>query len=180
MSWDQLPMVSHVIALPIFDRVAALTFTFYALTVRLANIRCYFKMLDGIANPCKNDLMLVFGIISCITCVMIPLFDCSEWGPIHNPCAVIFFGSATFEAFMYTYEMSKHKEKFPVEDHATIDRLGPLAWITLASAVTMAVTLNLWGVHYWAGPFFEWTTTGLLLNYYVVIQLTNPYLSSIT
>lgn len=173
-------MVSAVIGLPIFDRVASLTFTFYAFTVMQTNVRCYFKMLNGIANPCKNDLMLVLGILASIFMVSIPIFDMYEWSSIHNPCAAIFFSTALIDSLMYSYEMTKHKDKFPNEDHSTIDRLAPLSWITLGSAIACGISIGLWGTHHWAGPFFEWTTVGLLLNYYLVIQFTNPYLSSIT
>lgn len=106
-------MVSWVICLPIYDRITCLLFTFYAFTVRQANLRSYFKMLYGVAHTFKNDLILLFGIVSCFTLVMIAFFDCHEWGKIHNPTAVVFFSVASFEALLVSYEFKKHSEKFP-------------------------------------------------------------------
>lgn len=99
-------------------------------------------MLNGIAHPFKNDIMIILGIISCISMVMIAFFDMHEYGPIHNPCALVFFSSATIEALMYSYEMTKHKDKFPENDTHVIGRLGPLSWSLLGAAIIFGISIG--------------------------------------
>jgi hypothetical protein len=177
---DYVPMVSAIIALPLYDRITCLLFTFYAFTVMQANVRCYYKMFYGIAHPFKLDLIMFLGVVSCVSLVMIAFFDMYVWGFIHNPTAVVFFVSASFNTGFIAYEMKFHKDKFPAEEHAMIDKCYMWCIATIVTAVTMGISLGMWGVHYWAGPTFEWLSVIMLLNFYNMACMVNPYYSSIT
>ena len=115
-----------------------------------------------------------------LSLVMIAFFDMYIWGFIHNPTAVVFFASAAFNTGFITYELKFHKDKFPAEEGAIIDKIYYWCIATIGSAVVMGVGLGMWSTHYWVGPTFEWISTIMLLNYYNMACMLNPYLSSIT
>jgi hypothetical protein len=137
-------------------------------------------MLDGVASPSKNDLMLFIGFATCFLLPAIAIFDMHEFGDIHNTCALLFFGTASIESLMYTYEIRKHKDMFPLDTHDMIDRTAYWSWALFGCEALMGVALGLWGTGYFLGPWLEWASTFLLLNYYLIINFKNPYFSSIT
>jgi hypothetical protein len=81
---------------------------------------------------------------------------------------------------MYTYEIRKHKDMFPLDTHDMIDRTAYWSWALFGCEALMGVALGLWGIDYFLGPWLEWASTFLLLNYYLIINFKNPYFSSIT
>lgn len=174
------PTISGLICLPIWDRMACLAFAFYGLTVRQANVRCYYKMLDGIADPFYNDLGLIFGFGTSILLVAVALFDMHEYGKIHNPVAVCFFLFGALEALLYCFLMNKHKDKFPQSEWPMIERLTKLSWTLWTSSLIMGISMALLGSGFFVGVYFEWITTFLLLNFYNLLNFENPYFSSIT
>jgi len=145
-----------------------------------ANIRSYYKMLYGIAHPLKLDIIMLLGIASCVSIVMIAFFDMYDYGDIHNPTAVVFFSTASFNTCFITYELKAHKDKFPAEESALIDKISNFCLLTMGCAITMGISLGMWGVSYWAGPTFEWLSVMMLLNFYNMASMANPYLSSIS
>ena len=94
-----LPMVSDVICIPGYDRMFVFLTTFYMMGVHQCNIRAFYKKLNGVSSTCTNDMLLVFGILTCIGLPAAALLDEHIMGP-HVAWAAIFFISNSFYCFL--------------------------------------------------------------------------------
>jgi hypothetical protein len=56
---------------------------------------------------------LILGLIAVISLPAIGYFDEHNYGTIHGACAVAFFGSIGFYAFIIGGIMGSNKDKFP-------------------------------------------------------------------
>ena len=102
-------MISGIICLPIYDRIACLLFAFYALTIHQANIRAFYKKLYGISSVSTNDKLLIIGMLSAISLPMISYFDEHNFKIIHGLSAGVFFLSASVYQFWLTTELEKNR-----------------------------------------------------------------------
>ena len=68
-------MVSDVICISGYDRIFIFLSTFYMMGVMQVNIRAFYKKLHGVASETTNDLLLLLGIIACITLPLVGLVD---------------------------------------------------------------------------------------------------------
>ena len=117
----QLPMVSDVICLVMFDRVWCILSTLFALTCMQVNIWAAYKHCWDI-GACKgwNDACGVIGAILCISFPLIGYFDEHEYAGLHGFFATCFFCSTCFYANILAHELWEHRDKIPENFHNTI------------------------------------------------------------
>jgi hypothetical protein len=112
-----IPMISDVVALPIFDRVFILLNTIYFMGVHQVNIRAFYKRLnDAGVSELHNDLLFYAGMASCFSLPLIGVFDCNNFPLLHYMFAGTFFLAAGLYTYFVANLMYKQKEKFPVSD----------------------------------------------------------------
>lgn len=117
------PMVSTVIALPMYDRTFIILTSILMFGVQQVNIRAFYKKLYGKISDSKNDFLLNLGIISCVALPLIGVFDEHQYGTIHGICAISFFGCFGVYCVLLGKYLSENKDKFNADEHVSIDTL---------------------------------------------------------
>ena len=125
-------MISGLICYPLWDRIAALTFTFYMLCVHQVNLRAVFKAFNGIVSVSSNDTLLMLGLAGCLSLPLVPLFDEHEYKILHGLSAGIFFITSSIYQTWFITEVQKHQDKFPGM-RAQISYMGGLKILGLIS-----------------------------------------------
>ena len=178
-SRDMLPMISDVICLPLYDRVFCILATFFCLATYQADVRAFYKKLYGIASDSQNDWLLVLGLISTVTLPMIGYFDEHTYSTVHGISAVLFFLSVGVYAWILSNVLNANKDKFPVEEHESIDRLNHMKRIMWISLLSFMFSMIFGGNNFWLTPFAEWTSTLLFVNYFGLLSMTNKFYDSV-
>ena len=175
-----MPMISDVVALPIYDRFFVLTNTFYFMGVHQVNVRAYYKRLsDAGISETPNRYLFYCGICSCISLPMIGVFDCVKFQPIHYLFASLFFLSAGVYTFILAKLMHDNKDRFPIKDEFSIDTNFKFSYFMVAIITLMILSLKIFGDKYWLTPALEWLTVLCHMNYFSIINFTNPFYDSI-
>ena len=108
MSLDKPRYISELIALPMWDRITCLAWTFFFFSVRVGNSRMVFKTLYGIAQPSECDKALILDCLSGIFLIGISFFDCENFGHVHLFFSVAFFFASVIQCFYYSYVFKKY------------------------------------------------------------------------
>ena len=95
-----IPMISDVVALPVFDRVFILLNTIYFMGVHQVNVRAFYKrFFDASINQTQNDFLFYMGMTSCFSLPLIGVFDCNNFKTWHYLFAFLFFSSASIYSY---------------------------------------------------------------------------------
>ena len=170
-------MISDLLKLPLYDRITCMLFTFYSFVILQSNMRSYYKRLWGISSTSTLDWIYWFGMAATVSLPVIGYCD-EDFGAIHGIAAVIFFTTATFSIFWISNEMVHHKDKLPgcEKEIATITTYR---FVLLGCALALGVSFAIPHGHDFWVPFFEWSTTLLLLSCFGILAQTNPFYDSI-
>lgn len=166
----ELPMVSTVIAYPIFDRIFCLLAGYYCFAVHQVNIRCFFKMLHGIGDSCLNDFNLFLGLVAVFALPAVGYFDSYWYGSIHGPVAVVFFSATGIYAFILSSEMSANESKFPADTVELIRVVSVVKWLMAGILGIFAISMALFGSSYWLSPLSEWLVVIMFVNFFCVVS----------
>ena len=173
-------MISDVVALPIFDRVFIFLNTVYFMGVHQVNVRAFFKRLSDAQIDENTNIMLFYcGMCSCISLPLIGVFDCVKFLPIHYIFASLFFVSAGTYTFTLAKIMKDNKERFPIQDEQAIDSNYKFSYVMLALITLLILSTVILGDKYWVTPLLEWITVFCHMNYFSVLNFTNPFHNSI-
>lgn len=172
------PMVSTVIALPLYDRAFIILTTILMFGVQQVNIRAFYKKLYGLIPDSTNDTMLNLGTASCVALPLIGVFDEHQWGTIHGICAVTFFGCFGIYCVMLAKHLTANKDKFNPSEAASIDKLkAGSTWITiLLSGLLLSIA-----VYHSRGPtpIIEWMTVLYYANFFSIVSFVNNFYDSV-
>ena len=103
-----LPMVSSLIRLPRWDKVACLTFKFFMLAVQQVNVRAVYKAMYGITPNSSNDYLLILGFIYCLSLPLVSIFDSKDFKflhvvlQVHSSCQAVFISTGFQQRFKGT------------------------------------------------------------------------------
>lgn len=109
---DRWPMISSVICLPVYSRVAALVFTFVMMTSNQVGMRANYARLYGKVSNSDNDWILMLGIVSCVSVPLITFFDEHNFKVLHGIIAAAAFLSGASYANQTSKLMAANKDKF--------------------------------------------------------------------
>jgi hypothetical protein len=110
-TWESIPMISDVIADPVFDRVFILLNTAYFVGIHQVNVRSLYSRFHGIISDKYNNRLFYVGLISSFSLPMIGVFDNRKFVIIHKGFALIFFTSSAFYLSMIAYLKNKHRQE---------------------------------------------------------------------
>lgn len=175
----KLPMISDVVALPMYDRVFIMMSSIYCMGVHQVNVRAFYKRMHGVISLNSNYVLFYAGITSCFTLPMIGVFDCYSHKFLHYLFAFLFFVSAGSYSTTLSWLMYHNRNRFPVADHPTISLSKHLAIIMFSLVVLFILSQGILGSAYWTTPILEWSTVFLHMNYFSLINFTNPFFDSI-
>lgn len=178
MNW-KLPMVSDVLCLHIYDRIFVYLATFFCLAVQQANVRAFYKLLDGVAHADNNSRLFYLGVLPCFALPLVGIFDEHQFGKIHGMCALIYFGGIGIYSFFLARTFNTHKSVYPAEDQSNINTLAWLSWGILGIPALFGISANLYGVSYWTTPFLEWATVLFTINFFIFASFSNPFYDTV-
>ncbi len=170
------PTISKVVGLPIWDRLACLTTTFYCMGAHQIAIRCFYKKLYGKASHQSNDWLLILGIVTTISAPLTAYFDIYDHADIHTPLSYLFFGSMSGYALILAQQLKKHKESFPKGSHPEINRTALIANLITASLAALGF-FQFYDDRY--VPICQWVCAALIINFFAFSIYTNEYYESI-
>jgi hypothetical protein len=169
-----MPDISHVMGHPPLNKLYAIMLTAYAFN-KQACVRAYHDSLTGIASPCTNHVMLIYGLMGCIFGPCIGFWDV-YYMPVH--CFVVAFFTAGEVLYVLTATgvLNSCRDKFPLaSQQASIDRLVTCRAITVVLGV---ITLGAKVTGADIGPYSSWIEWILFnLSFYIFAVLANimPY-----
>ncbi|CDW83236.1 UNKNOWN [Stylonychia lemnae] len=172
------PMVSTVIALPMYDRTFIILTTIMMFGVQQVNIRAFYKKLYGIIPDKQNDNMFNLGVVSCFALPLIGVFDEHKWGTIHGICAIAFFGCFGVYCVMLGNYLSANKDKFnPAESHS-IDKMkqGSRVIVVLLAALLLSFIFYHSKV---PTPLIEWAVVLYYSNFFAIASYANGFYDSV-
>ena len=147
--------------------------------VHQVNVRAFYKRLHGIVNEWTNYLLFYAGITSCFALPLIGVFDCNNFRMFHYFFAFIFFVSTGCYSFFLSKVMYDNRHRFPIADHPTITLSKNLS-LGMASLIALLIASYLaFGSEFWTTPVLEWSTVFIHMNYFNMINFTNPFYDSI-
>ena len=175
-----LPMISDILALPMYDRVFILLNTVYFMGVHQLNVRAHYKRLtDAGVDELSNDLLFYAGFTSCFSLPLIGVFDNRNFKPLHYLFAGLFFASAGLYSYHIAQIMHARKDRFPMQDAATIDMNRMLSYFMGTVILLFLISAVALGTECWLTAVLEWATVFLHMNYFSLINFTNPFYDSI-
>jgi hypothetical protein len=143
-------------------------------------VRAFYKRLsDAGIEEMTNRLLFYCGICSCISLPMIGVFDCVKFRPFHLTFASLFFVSAGVYTFTLAKLMHDNKERFPIKDEFAIDSNYKFSFFMVSVITLMILSTVIFDDKYWITPALEWLTVLCHLNYYSILNITNPFYDSI-
>lgn len=134
----KFPDISHVMGLAPLNKLYAIMLTAYAMN-KQACVRSYHHALQGIASPCTQQAMLIYGLMGCIFGPLIGFFD--VYYDMHTHCFVValFVVGEVLYIFTATAVINGARDKFPQSSQSSIDTLVTCRLLTV---VLGAVTLG--------------------------------------
>ncbi len=91
----------------------------------------------------------------------------------------MFFLSAGIYTFSIANLMYEYKKAFPFEDEGSINFNYRLSYFMLTMITLLSLSTIFFGPKYWVTPALEWATVFLHMNYFSIINFTNPFYDSI-
>ncbi len=146
--------------------------------VQTANIRAFYKKLYGVIPAQQNDQMFACGLITCVSLVLIGIFDEKMWSDLHNVIAVTFFVSFAAYAVSLGRSLYFNKEKYPVSEHKHIDKMyRDTYWI--GGGLFVLLTSLYYFKSQTPSPFFEWIVVMWYLNFFSLSGLNNDFYQTV-
>ncbi|CDW77895.1 UNKNOWN [Stylonychia lemnae] len=173
------PMISDILALKPYDRLFICLTTFYTLGIMQINMRAFFKKLYGIIPNKVNDRIFKTGIPALFALPMIGIFDEYDYRPIHYASAGTFFVSFTLYCVWLSNALYDNMDKFSEADKRSIRSLKNQTFIVIAACIGMIFSTFYFGTVNRITPALEWFTALFVINFFMIISLTNPYYDSI-
>lgn len=175
---SNFPMVSDVLALPMYDRTFIILTTIMTFGIQQVNIRAFYKKLYGKVSDCYNDFLIILGGLSCVTLPMIGVFDEHEFNPIHCTCAGIFFGSFGFYCILLGRALYQNKDKFPVDEQRSISLMMKNTWGLLIVLFAFLISIKLYTSRV-PTPFIEWVLVLYFVNFFSIASYANAFYNSV-
>jgi hypothetical protein len=172
---NDFPDVSHVMGRPPFNKLYAIMLTFYAFD-KQAYVRAYHDRLSPIIGESKkNSLLVLFGVVSCISGPGIGFYD--VFYNMHMHCLIVAFFVIGEIGYIFTIisVLKNNRSQFPEAASSKIDRLILCRAILFVEGV---ISLGSKYIHYDLhayGAFIEWTV--FIMTFYVFTLLSEvmPY-----
>ena len=98
---------------------------------------------------------------------------------MHYLFAGLFFVSAGGYVFSVANLMYQYRLYFSQHDQHVIKLNYKLSYLMLGITMVMIMSTILMGTHYWLTPILEWVTVFLNMNYFSLLNFTNPFYDSI-
>lgn len=176
---DHFPDISHVMGKAPLNKLYAIMLTAYAF-VKQAYVRAYHHRLTGIASPCTNQAMLIYGLMSCVFGPMIGFFDVYYDMPVHCFVVALFVVGEVLYVFSATAVLNSCRDQFPAAaQQSAIDTLVTARTITLVLGV---ITLGSKALGYKIDPYssyIEWILFNLSFYIFAVLGRIMPYNSCV-
>jgi hypothetical protein len=106
------PGISHVMAIPPWNKLYAIMLTIYSCT-KQAETRAYHHKLSGIASPLVNNLLLLFSLAAIIFGPLIGFYDVLYDSHMHGQVTRIFVIGEVGYCFLITGVLNGSRDKFP-------------------------------------------------------------------
>jgi hypothetical protein len=194
-TWDSIPMISDVIADPIFDRVFILLNTAYFVGIHQVNVRSLYSRFHGIISDKYNDRLFYVGLVSSFSLPMIGVFDNRKFVIIHKGFAFIFFTSSAFYLSMIAYLKNKHRSDLLGQLSSDLHRPsdadlskwgGRIAFnfqyskLCTCVVVVLFACVGILGDSFWLCAVLEWTCVFLYMTLTMLIMSALPCYDQIT
>jgi hypothetical protein len=188
-TWNSIPMISDVIADPIFDRVFILLNTGYFVGVHQVNVRSLYSRLHGIIPEKQNRRLFYVGLVSSFSLPMIGMFDNRKFVIIHKSFALIFFTSSAFYLSMMAYLKHKHREVLVAQQISetrqardedikkwTASLIFNYQYSKLCTCVVVVlfISVGTLGDSFWLCAVLEWTCVFLYMTLTMLIMSALP------
>jgi hypothetical protein len=118
----KFPDISHVMGLAPLNKLYAIMLTLYAMN-KQACVRAYHDRLQGIASPCTQQAMLIYGLMGCIFGPLIGYYDVYFDMQTHCFVVALFVVGEVLYIFSATAVLSGARDKFPQGAQSGIDTL---------------------------------------------------------
>ena len=173
------PMISDILALKPYDRLFICLTTFYTLGIMQINMRAFFKKLYGIIPNKSNDRIFKVGIPALFALPCIGIFDEYDYRPIHYLSAGTFFLSFTLYCVWLSNALHDNIDKFPESEKRSIRTLKSQTYIVIFACTGMIISCFYYGTVNRITPALEWFTALFVINFFMIMNLTNQYYDSI-
>ncbi len=171
---QKFPDISHVMGKAPLNKLYAIMLTGYAF-VKQAYVRAYHHRLTGIASQSTNQLLLIYGIISCVFGPMIGYFDCYYNMTVHCTVVALFVVGEVLYIFTATSILNGARNQFPDAAQSSINTLVTCRTITIVLGV---VTLGAKVLGINIDPYsayIEWTLFNMSFYIFGVLGNIMPY-----
>ncbi len=197
-TWDSIPMISDVIADPIFDRVFILLNTAYFVGIHQVNVRSLYSRFHGIIREKTNDRLFYVGLVSSFSLPMIGVFDNRKFVIIHKAFALIFFTSSALYLSTIAYLKHKHREELlaqltstetlrSMEHNEDLEKWGrrivfnfQYSKLCTCVVVILFICVGTLGDSFWLCALLEWTCVFLYMTLTMLIMSALPCYDQIT
>lgn len=142
-------------------------------------------MLYGKIPKETNDKLLALGMVSSASLPMIGVFDENAYHTFHITFAVLYFGGAGLYIFNLARVMKKYRQEFPPEEQGNITNILNISYSMVSSVILLLLSwTKFFGLYQipvldLTTPALEWTTVLIIINFFGLQSMLNPYYDSI-
>lgn len=170
----KFPDISHVMGKAPLNKLYAIMLTAYAF-VKQAYVRAYHHRLTGIASPSTNQLLIIYGAMSCVFGPLIGYFDVYYNMTVHCTVVALFVVGEVLYIFTVTAILNGARSQFPDAAQSSINTLVTCRAITVVLGV---VTLGAKVLSINIDPYSAYIEWGLFnMSFFIFAVLGNimPY-----
>ena len=175
---DSFPDISHVMGQAPLNKLYAIVLSIYAFN-KQAYVRAYNDALTGIASAGTQQLLLIYGLLSCICAPGFGFFDVYYDMTIHCIVVGIFVAGEVLYVLTVTSILNGARDKFPATASSSIDTLVTCRMIMIVLGV---VTLGSKVLGYNINPYssyIEWVLFNMSFFIFCVLSNIMPYDSKV-
>ena len=171
---NEFPDISHVMGKAPLNKLYAIMLTGYACN-KQAYVRAYHQRLTGVASNSANQLMVVYGILSCITGPLIGFFDVYYDMTVHCIIVGLFVAGEVLYVFTITSVLKNRRTQFPDSAQSGIDTMITaraitfvLGLVTLGSKI-LGIKIDPYSA------YIEWFLFNMCFYLFAVLARIMPY-----
>ena len=171
---NRFPDISHVMGKEPLNKLYAIMLTWYA-CVKQAYVRAYHQKLSGVISSGTNQMLFIYGAVSCIFGPMIGYFDVYYNMTIHCTVVALFVVGEVLYIFTMTSVLNRTRARWSESAQSGIDQLVLCRLITVVlGAITLgskAISKNIDPY----GSYIEWILFCLSFYIFALISTIMPY-----
>eukprot|EP00347_Sterkiella_histriomuscorum_P000033 403377438 len=176
--FDKWPMISIVIQENMYKCIFIYMTTMYMFGIMQANMRAFYKKMQGVISQGLNNFMFFLAITSCFIMPLIALFDRQNYGMIHIFCAYIFCIFFGLYVVLLSRSMYANKNKYPVHEEKNINFIYYNSCGVAFIMSSFNICYMIYGESY-ISPFMQWLIFFYTLNFFAILNINNDFVDSI-